>query len=108
MIKEILHALSLPHLFNRALRHSKLEFPTKFLFTLESLTSIQNFLQLLLIPNEANGEKEGYVRENREVSYGAKRGGYPLDGKKCIGDETKKTPLLSFILHNRQSDSFLL
>ena len=70
-LKEILHALSLPHLFNRALRHSKLEFPTKFLFTLESLTSIQNFHQLLLIPNEANGEKEGYVRGNREVSYGA-------------------------------------
>ena len=56
--------------------------PPKFLFTLlESLTSIQNFLQLLLIPNEANGEKEGYVRENREVSYGAKRGDTPLTEK---------------------------
>ena len=81
MIKEILHALSLPHLFNRALRHSKLEFPTKFLFTLESLTSIQNFFQILPISNEANGEKEGYVRGNREVSYGAKRGDTPLTEK---------------------------
>ena len=56
--------------------------PPKFLFTLlESLTSIQNFFQILPIPNEANGEKEGYVRENSEVSYGAQRGDIPLAEK---------------------------
>ena len=49
--------------------------PPKFLFTLESLTSIQNYF------HEANGEKEGYVRENSEVSYGAQRGDIPLAEK---------------------------
>ena len=63
MIKEILHALSLPHLFNRALRHSKLEFPTKFLFTLESLTSIQNFFQILLFQMKPTGK--GGIRQRK-------------------------------------------
>ena len=69
--------------------------PPKFLFTLESLTSIQNFFQILLIPNEANGKRRD--TSEKIVKFRMEHRGGISPWRKKMQNSSWRVPLYAII-----------